>query len=84
MILNDVIAEVRDLIQDTDATGYRYTDAMLLKFANQVLRRTAIFRPDLFSLQTNLACVAGTVVQSAPADSIRLMEVYYNVNGMES
>ena len=54
---------------------------MLLKFANQVLRRTAIFRPDLFSLQTNLACVAGTVVQSAPADSIRLMEVYYNVNG---
>lgn len=81
MILNDVIADVRDLIQDTDTNTQRYSDAMLLKFANQVLRRTAIFRPDLFSLQTNLACVDGTVVQSAPADSIRLMEVYYNVNG---
>ena len=81
MILNDVIAEVRNLIQDTDSTGYRYTDAMLLKFANQVLRRTAIFRPDLFSLQADLTCTAGTVVQSAPADSIRLMEVYYNTSG---
>tara|TARA_Y100000004_G_scaffold195811_1_gene263954 strand:+ start:11724 stop:12371 length:648 start_codon:yes stop_codon:yes gene_type:complete len=81
MILNNVIAEVRNLIQDTDSTTYRYTDAMLLKFANQVLKRTAIFRPDLFSLQANLTCTAGSVVQSAPADSIRLMEVYYNVSG---
>ena len=81
MILNDVVSEVRDLIQDTDNAAYRYTDAMLLKFANQVLRRTAIFRPDLFSLQADLTCNAGTVVQSAPADSIRLMEVYYNTSG---
>jgi len=81
MILNDVITEVRDLIQDTDSNAYRYSDAMLLNFANQVLKRTAIFRPDLFSLQANLTCTAGSVVQSAPADSIRLMEVYYNVSG---
>ena len=81
MILNDVIADVRDLIQDTDTNTQRYSDAMLLKFANQVLRRTAIFRPDLFSLQADLTCTAGTVVQSAPADSIRLMEVYYNTSG---
>jgi len=81
MILNDVITEVRDLIQDTDSNAYRYSDAMLLSFANQVLKRTAIFRPDLFSIQANLTCTAGSVVQSAPADSIRLMEVYYNVSG---
>ena len=81
MILNNVITEVRNLIQDTDSNAYRYSDAMLLKFANQVLKRTAIFRPDLFSLQANLTCTAGSVVQSAPADSIRLMEVYYNVSG---
>lgn len=81
MILNDVIADVRDLIQDTDTNTQRYSDAMLLKFANQVLRRTAIFRPDLFSIQADLTCTAGTVVQSAPADSIRLMEVYYNTSG---
>jgi len=81
VILNDVIAEVRNLVQDTDSNAYRYTDAVLLKFANQTLRRASIFRPDLFSLQANLSCVAGTVVQTAPTDSIRLMEVYYNVGG---
>ena len=81
MQLGDVITEVRNLIQDTDSNGYRYSSDMLLKFANQVLKRTAIFRPDLFALQTNLTCTADSVVQSAPADSIRLMEVYYNVSG---
>lgn len=81
MILNDVISEVRTLVQDTDSNAYRYSDAILLKFANQTLRRAAIFRPDLFSVQANLTCAAGTVVQTAPTDSIRLMEVYYNVGG---
>jgi hypothetical protein len=81
MILNDVVAEVRNIIQDSDSNAYRYTDAMLLKFANQTLKRTAIFRPDLFALQATLTCADGTVVQSAPSDSIRLMEVYYNTNG---
>ena len=54
MILNDVVAEVRNIIQDSDSNAYRYTDAMLLKFANQTLKRAAIFRPDLFALQTTL------------------------------
>lgn len=81
MILDDVVAEVRELIQDTDSNAYRYSDALLLGLANQVLKRTAIFRPDLFALQTDVTLTAGTVVQDAPSDSIRLMEVYYNTNG---
>jgi hypothetical protein len=45
MILDDVIIEVRRIIQDTNIP-YRYSDDVLLGFANQALKRIAV----LFSL----------------------------------
>lgn len=81
MILSDVIAEARTLLQDTHPTLQRYTDAELLKFANQALKRMAILRPDLFSYFGAIDCLAGTVIQSLPSDAIRLMEVFSVVGG---
>ena len=48
MILDDVITEVRRIIQDTNIP-YRYSDDVLLGFANQALKRIAVLRPDLFA-----------------------------------
>jgi hypothetical protein len=78
MILSDVLIEARKLLQDTspEASLQRYSDATLLGFANQTLKRIALIRPDLFSYVGEITCVAGEVLQSAPADSIRLMEVF--------
>lgn len=70
----DVIDEVRVLINDTRAT-YRYSDDVLLAFVNQAMRRTAVLRPDLFSTFGTVTCVSGTVLQTAPTGSFRLMEV---------
>jgi len=75
MILNDVITEVRRIIQDTN-TPYRYSDDVLLGFANQALKRIAVLRPDLFAYIGDITCTDDEVVQSAPSDSIRLIEIY--------
>ena len=80
MILNDVIIEVRRIIQDTNVP-YRYSDDVLLGFANQALKRIAVLRPDLFAYIGDITCTDGEVVQSAPVDSIRLIEIYRVKNG---
>lgn len=72
----DVISEVRVLTNDTDSAKYRLSDATLLKFVNDALTRVAILRPDLFAVVSEVACVAGEVMQSAPADCLRIIEVF--------
>ncbi|WP_367179792.1 DUF6682 family protein [uncultured Paraglaciecola sp.] len=75
MILNDVIATARRLLQDTDTSLQRHSDADLLDFGNDTLKRICLLRPDLFSTQGNVACTTNEVLQSAPTDSVRLFEV---------
>jgi len=79
MILNDVVTEVRRIVQDTN-TPQRYTDTVLIGFANQALKRIAVLRPDLFAFIGDITTTADTVVQSMPSDSIRLIDIY-NVKG---
>ena len=80
MILNDVITEVRRILQDTNSPQ-RYSDTILLGFANQALKRIAVLRPDLFAIIADIPTTQGEVVQSTPADSIRLIEIYSVKNG---
>ena len=75
MKLSAVITEVRRILQDNN-TPYRYSDAYLLGFANQALKRMAVLRPDLFAYIGTVTCTANAVIQSAPTDSIRIMEVF--------
>ena len=70
MILNDVVTEARRLLQDISAPP-RYSDAVLLGFANQTLKRMSVLRPDLFAYIGDITCTAGTVIQSPPIDSVR-------------
>ena len=75
MILNDVVTEVRRILQDT-LSPQRYSDDVLLGFANQALKRIAVLRPDLFAIIADIPTTTDAVVQSMPADSIRLLEIY--------
>lgn len=75
-----VIEEVRELVQDTDATYQRYSDAFILRKLNQAMRRFALLRPDLFTTLASMTCVNGST-QTAPSDSIRLMDVTGNTLG---
>lgn len=80
MKLSDVIAETRRILQDINEP-VRYSDELLLGFANQALKRMAVIRPDLFAYIGEISTVAGTVIQSAPADSLRIIEILYVKDG---
>lgn len=80
MKLTNVITEVRRILQDTNAPQ-RYSDTVLLGFANQALKRIAVLRPDLFAYIGEITTTAGAVIQSAPTDSIRIMEIFQVKNG---
>lgn len=71
----DVIAEVRRLVQDMVAP-YRYSDADLLGYVNQTLKRMVLLRPDLFGVITDVSTTAGSAVQSLPSDAVRLIDVF--------
>ncbi len=76
MTPQDVIDDVRQLVQDTDSASYRYTDAEMLGFVNQTVKRVIILRPDLFSTITTITTTPNTVIQAMPSDSLRLVELY--------
>lgn len=76
----DIITEARTLIQDS-RTPYRYSDTVMLNFVNQTLKRMSILRPDLFSVIGDIPTTANTVIQSCPADSLRLVEIFQIKNG---
>jgi hypothetical protein len=80
MILNDVITEVRRILQDI-SSPQRYSDTVLLGFANQALKRIAVLRPDLFAYIGEIPTATGAVIQSAPSDSIRIMEIFQVKDG---
>lgn len=76
----EVITEVRRIVQDTLAP-FRYSDAVMLGYVNQTLKRMAILRPDLFSDIVDIPTVADSAVQSLPSDAIRLLDIFQVKNG---
>jgi len=72
---SDIITEARVLVQDS-RTPYRYSDTLMLGWVNQTLKRMVMLRPDLFSLIGDIPTTPDTVLQSCPADSMRLVEVF--------
>lgn len=42
------ITEARQILQDTDENGYRYSDAILLNVLNRALQELGRIRPDAF------------------------------------
>lgn len=77
--LGEVVADVREIIQDSEVP-YRYSDAFILRKANQVLKRMVIVRPDLFSTISSMACAIGNL-QQGPSDCVRIMDVIANSDG---
>ena len=76
-----VIVDIRTLMLDENlTTGLRFDDPHMLAVVNQVLRRISLLRPDLFSFITTMNCATG-FLQTAPADSMRIIDVINSVTG---
>jgi hypothetical protein len=80
MQLSEVVAGVRDSVQDTRAP-YRFSDELLIGLINRALRLMVVVRPDLFAFMEDITPTAGAAVQSAPANSVRIMEIFNVVGG---
>jgi len=80
MTPSEVITEVRRLVQDT-REPFRNSDVVLLGFVNQTLKRMVILRPDLFTVIGEFPMTANVVLQSCPAGSTRLVEIFQVKNG---
>jgi hypothetical protein len=72
----DIVLEARELLLD-EQVPYRYSDDYIVRKVNQVLRRMVIVRPDIFTHTDTMTTVAGSL-QTAPANSVRLMDVVRN------
>lgn len=78
MNVSDVINRARSLLNDTDATGYRWTNADLIDYINDAQRMIAVLRPDSSSGTSVSTLVAGTK-QSIPSGGFRLLDIPRNV-----
>ena len=79
---NDVIAHVREILQD-ERPPYRLSDASITRYITQALKRIAVLRPDLFTVVAEYTTGEVTPAQTLPSDAIRLVDVYY-VGGIHS
>lgn len=70
-----IIEQVRRLIQD-EVSPFRYSDTMLLGFVNQVLKRMAMVRPDLFIDSGNIPTIQDSAYQTLPSDGAVLVEIF--------
>jgi len=68
------------MLQDETET-YRFSDVFLIGLVNQSLKRIATLRPDLFAVTAAVSCVENEVRQSAPSDSMRVIEVFSVTGG---
>jgi hypothetical protein len=70
-----IIEQVRRLIQD-EVSPFRYSDTMLLGFVNQVLKRMAMVRPDLFIDSGNIPTTQDSAYQTLPSNGAVLVEIF--------
>lgn len=62
-LVSDIVSEARGYLQDTDAGGYRFSDADLLLYLNDAIKLMTDVRPELFTEIVTFSCVAGTQQQ---------------------
>lgn len=78
MKVSDVISRARSILNDADATGYRWTDQELIDAINDAQGLIAIHRPDCFPVNEVLTLAAGSK-QSIPSGGYRLLDVIRNI-----
>lgn len=82
-LVRDVLANVRDVLQDTDATEYRYPDASLLRLFNLWQLELRRGRPDAFIGMFHLPTTAVTdAAQDVPFPEVFVPAAVKYIAGM--
>lgn len=67
--LNAAIDTARGILNDRDASGYRYSPEDLLKYANDALDALCEVAPQFFHTDGELECTPNAVLQQVPYDN---------------
>lgn len=78
MKVSDVISRVRSILNDSDATGYRWTNQELIDAINDAQGVIATYRPDCFTVNSVITLAAGSK-QTIPSGGYRLLDVIRNI-----
>lgn len=82
MTPQQVIDEARVLINDDNPLmPERFSDAELLGFVNQAIKRACMVRPDLFIVSEDVTPTVGQVEQELPSTVTRILEIHRVVDG---
>jgi hypothetical protein len=83
MIVSDILGRVRPLLNDTDASGYRWSNADLITYINDACRLVLIKRPDSNTSLTGLTLVDGAI-QTLPSTAYKLIDVICNLGANDA
>jgi len=83
---SDVITRVRRIVQDEDATGYRYPDASLVDSVNDAILEVRRVRPELFlrvSFNPVDVLLADIAVTDLPIEDMYFQSLVYMTAGYQ-
>ena len=75
-----IINNAKVILQETGAEGIRWTNDELCEWLNEFYQSAVGLKPDVSTVNTDLALAAGTK-QLVPLDALRLIDVVRNTNG---
>lgn len=79
MIVSDILGRVRPVLNDSDASAYRWSNADLISYINDACRLILIKRPDANTAPAQVTLVAGSL-QSIPDTAYKLVDIACNLS----
>lgn len=77
-----IITVARDILNDTDADGYRNSNDELVRYVNDGLKAASVLRPDLFYTTGDMPCTDDKTEQAVSfADAQALVDIIRIVDG---
>lgn len=73
-----ILGEVRNLLQDTDASAYRWSDVELVGYLNTGQKLVAVFRPESCAVEAVHTVTDTDPRRTIPADGIKFISVTGN------
>ena len=83
MIVSDILGRVRPVLNDSDASAYRWSNPDLISYINDACRLILIKRPDANTVPVEVVLVAGAL-QTIPDTAYKLVDVICNLNADSS
>jgi len=83
MIVSDILGRVRPVLNDSDASAYRWSNTDLISYINDACKLIIIKRPDANTSLSSITLAAGAV-QAVPDTAYRLIDIVCNLAADDS